>query len=178
MVFQSQYDVQLQRGYVGALAEDAGPWFIDRVPVQVPDSGRKPRPGDQVYWDATNKGAAAVASAANQKAAFGIVTYFPGVLPKLLDAPPSGASSRVYLEYEDGEFMPVVIMGTVWLLAGAALAYGDQIVQHASDRDWIKGDNAQPSALANIVRAAVRCAEVAVADTDIFKGRIGLGGIY
>ena len=57
MVFQTGYDIQLPRGYVGALAEDAGPWFIDRVPAQVPDSGRKPRPGDQVYWDATNKGA-------------------------------------------------------------------------------------------------------------------------
>ena len=178
MVFQSGYEVNLPRGYVGALAEDASPWQIDRVPAQVPDSGRKPRPGDQVYWDATNKGAAAVASADNQKAAFGIVTYFPGILPKLLDSAPSGANSRVFVEYEDGQFMPVIVMGTAWLLAGAALVYGDQIVQHTADRDWVKGDNVQPTAVANILRAAVRCADLAVADGAIFKGRIGTGGIY
>ena len=147
MVFQTQYDVNLQRGYNGALAEDAGPFQIDRIPVQVPSSGRNPRPGDSVYWDATNNGAAAITDASQQESAFGIVTYFPGILGSLLTSVPSGANSATYVEYEDGDVMPVVVFGTVWLLAGAALEYGDQIVQVAADRDWIAGTNAQPSNL-------------------------------
>lgn len=178
MTFQIQYDINLQRGYNGSLAEDAGPFQVDRVPAQVPSGGRIPRPGDSVYWDSTNNGAATVTSGDQQESAFGIVTYFPGILGSRLSAVPSGANSDTFVEYADGDIMPVIVMGTVWLLSGGALEYGDQIVQHSTDRDWVTGTNAQPSNLNVLIRSAVHCIDVSVADAGIFKGRIGYGRVY
>ena len=67
--------------------------------------------------------------------------------------------------------MPVIVMGTAWLLAGGALEYGTQIVQTAADRDWVSGTDDQPSNLNVMLRCPVTCADVAVADTGIFKGQ-------
>ena len=178
MTFQIQYDVNLQRGYNGSLAEGAGTFQVDRVPVQVPASGRNPRPGDSVYWDAANNGAASITDQNQQEGAIGIVTYFPGVLGDILSSIPSGANSATYVEYTDGEIMPIIVMGTVWLLAGNALEYGVQIVQTSADRDWVTGSNAQPANLNTMVRTPVTCVDVTVADAAIFKGRIGYGRVY
>ena len=178
MPFQIQYDINLQRGYNGVLAEGAGPFQIDRVPAQVPAAGRNPRPGDQVYWDRTNNGAASTTTTDQQERSFGIVTYFPGILGSLLASIPAGANSATYVEYLDGDVMPVIVMGTAWLLAGGALEYGTQIVQTAADRDWVSGTDDQPSNLNVMLRCPVTCADVAVADTGIFKGRIGYGRVY
>ena len=182
---QLNYAINPERGFVGAPARDNEPLIIDQVPAQVPSSGRKPRPGDQVYWDATNNGAAAVTSADQQELALGIVTYFPGVIAKRLASVPSGANSDTYIEYEDGALMPVVRVGSIWLLAGSALEYGDTIVQHASDRDWVKagstsqgGVEGQPSNLNQFIRSPVEVADLSVADEGIFVGRIGIGRVY
>ena len=178
MSFQGAYEINPGRGYIGALARDAEPWAIDQVPAQVPTSGRNVRPGDQVYWDTTNNGAAAVTDAAQQELAFGIATYFPGRVAEILSSIPSGANSPNYVQYKDGELMPVLVMGTVWLLAGAALEYGTQIVQHATDRDWVVGTNAQPSNLNTLLKAPVHCVDTAVTDASVFMARIGFGRVY
>ena len=106
------------------------------------------------------------------------MTYFPGILGDILSSIPSGANSATYVEYTDGEVMPIVVLGTVWLVAGGALEYGNQIIQNFADRDWIAGTNAQPAAVTNILRTPVTCVDVAVTDTSIFKGRVGYGRIY
>ena len=150
------------------------PLLIDRVPAQVPAStGRDPRPGDAVYWDATNNGAAVATTDAQSENVIGIVTYFPSILGDILSSIPSGANSATYVQYTDGEIMPIVVMGTVWLLAGAALEYHQIVRQDTTDFDY--ESQAKPAAHGDLISQPIVCVDVAVADTGIFKGRIGYG---
>ena len=173
--FQTQYDVNPQRGFVGAVARDNEPFVLDRLPAQVPTNGRKPRPGDAVYWDAANNGAAVPTSAALLARTIGIVTYFPGVIAQRLASIPAGSNSDTYVEYDDGEAMPVVTQGSVWLLAGAALEYSSRVQWHTSDFDWVAGATITPGTLATWPTRIVECVDLEVADAEIFIGRISLG---
>ena len=178
MTIQDIYQINPQLGYVGAVAEDAIPAIIRRVPVQVPANGRNPRPGDQVYWDRASNGAAAVTSADEQENAFGIVTYFEGQLGEILSSKPSGANSDTFVEYKDGDWMPVVLVGSVWLLAGAALEFMDRIIQSTADRDYVvAAPNGQWTNVNEAARNPVHCVDIAVADGGIFKGHVG-GPVY
>lgn len=173
---QLEYGINPQKGFVGALARDAEPFIIDELPAQVPTSGRNPRPGDLVYYDTTNKGVAVVTTADQQEIAVGIVTYFPGVVAKILSSVPSGANSASYVEYEDGQMTPFVRVGAVWLMSGAAFNYGDHISYDTSDNDWVAGT--KPSSFATLVRSPVECIEREVASGAVFAGRIGVGRVF
>ena len=176
MPIQTQFEINPQVGYVGALARDTEPFAIDQLVAQVPASGRNPRPGDAVYWDSTNDGAAVPTSANLNETVFGIVTYFPGVVANVLSSTPSGANSASFIEYEDGASMPVIVMGTVWLLAGGALEYGNILRWNTSNFDW--ETVAKPTAFTDLIAKPVECVDLAVADTEIFKARIGYGRIF
>lgn len=176
MTFQTQYDINPGRGFVGALARDNEPFIIDQVPAQVPSGGRAIRPGDQVYWDATNNGVAAVVDANTSELTIGIATYFPGVVAQRLSAIPSGANSDSFIEYADGAVLPVIIQGSVWLLAGSALEYGNAVRQVVADRDYTL--MTKPTSFDTVQRRIIECVDLAVADTALFIGRIGLGRVF
>ena len=173
---QFSYNTYAQRGYIGDLARPDEPHAIDYVPAYVPTSGRNPRPGDMVHWDATNNGAAFALNANASETVFGIVTYYPGQVGGTLAATPSGANSDQFIEYKDGELMPVIVMGTAWLLAGAALEYGNLIRQHHTNFDYTTVT--KPADFGTLIAAPVTVVDVAVADGDIFQARIGYGRTF
>ena len=173
---QTNYNTYSQKGYIGDLSRPDEPHAIDLVPAQVPASGRNPRPGDPVYWDATNNGAAVPTTANQAEQVFGIVTYYPGQVGGTLSTRPTGANSDQFIEYTDGVLMPVIVMGTAWLLAGAALEYGNLIRQNFTDFDY--ETVTKPVDFNTIIAAPITVVNLAVADGDIFEARIGFGRIY
>ena len=173
MAFQNQYDVNPQIGYVGAIARDKEPYAIDLLPVQVPSGGRNPRPGDAVYWDSTNNGAAVPTTAALSEQVFGIVTYYEGVVAGSLSSTPSGANSPQFIEYADGQNMPVVVMGTVWTLAGGAIEYSNLVRWNITNFDFEALTT--PASFADMLWRPIECVSIVVADTNIFESRIGFG---
>ena len=178
MAIQTQYDINPQAGYVGQLARPAEPYALDLLPAHAAGNLRKPRPGDMVYWDRTNNGAAVVTSAAEFRDAIGIVTYNPGTVAKTLAAAPAGANSDTYVEYEDHANMPVLVFGSVHLLAGGAMEYGDAVGYDFGDHDWTTAAAPKPAAIGNIIRRIVECVDLDVSDGDIFTARIGYGRVF
>ena len=173
---QQAYNTYPQRGYPGDLARPHEPNAIDLLPVQVPSSGRNPRPGDPVYWDATNDGAAVPTDANLNETVMGIVAMYSDQVASRLSAVPAGANSDAYIEYEDGDVMPVIVMGTVWLLAGAALEYGNLIRWNTSNFDW--ETVTKPTDFNTIIKKPIICVDVSVADTELFQARIGFGELF
>lgn len=170
---QLDYDINPQVGFVGAIAYGHGPDpVIDLMPIQVPASGRNPRPGDAVYWDTTNNGLAVPTSADETELTCGIITYYPGQVADTLTATPTGANSPQFVEYEDGEIAPVLVSGAIWLLAGAALEYAQSLWWERTNFDWEQVGTQQPTALNTVYRTTVYCAQTSVADGDVFVGRI------
>lgn len=168
MAIQTTTNTYPSRGLPGELARDGEPYAIDFLPVQVPDSGRKPRPGDAVYWDATNNGVAAVVSGqmANM---IGIVHYDLSKVQDTLSSTPSGADTDQYIEYDDGEFAPIITLGTVYVRAGAACEYGQLMAQQVDDRKWNPDD---PKTYGGLYKRSVECVSVSGADGDIIEVRV------
>ena len=176
MAVQLQYQTNAQRGYVGDVSRAAEPHAIDLVPVQVPANGRNPRPGDPVYWDGTNNGAAVPTTDNQSELVIGIVTYYPDQVAGRLSAIPSGSNSDAFIEYTDGQVAPILVMGSIWLLAGGAIEYHQLIRWDTTNFDW--ETVAKPTAFTDIIAAPVTCVDIGVADTDIFQGRIGYGRVF
>lgn len=137
---QREYGRYPGLGHIGDLARPSEPHAFDIGLAQVPTNGRKPRPGDCVYYDAANNGFAVPTTEAQRRAAIGVVSYDPGVVQGRLASVPSGANSDMYVEFEDGEEIKVCVLGTVWVVASTAMEYG-QLVQQTTfgatpDYEW------------------------------------------
>ena len=171
MAIQTTTNTYPGRGLLGELARPGEPYAIDFLPAQVPSSGRKPRPGDSVYWDETNNGAAFPTTAALRRTVIGIVHYDLSAVQKKLSAVPSGADTDQFIEYEDGEFMPVVVMGTVFIRAGAAVEYGQLLSQSAD----YKYDPDDPTDYGSIPQRGIECVSLAGADNGLIEARVTSG---
>ena len=151
-------------GLPGELASPGEPYRIQLLPVHVPASGRKPRPGDGLYWNATSNGVAAAASAANELIVIGVGHYDLSRVQNRLTAVPSGADTAQYVEYDDGELMPVVLMGSVYVRAGGACEFGDLMRFQDNDFKW---DADNPTSYAETFKASISCDSLSGADEDL-----------
>ena len=139
MSIQTSYSINPGRGFPGDIARPSEPHAIDSGAIHVPvGAARKPRPGDPVYYDRANDGFAIPTTAALLQTVLGVLTYRH-------DTVQSG-SERDTIEFSDGDEVEVVRFGTVWVVAGSALEYGQRI-------DWDTGDymwdaQADPASLA------------------------------
>ena len=131
MAVQSQFDRYYQQGYPGDLARPSEPHAFDLGVAHVPANGRKPRPGDAVYYNAAENAFAVPVDAATQRQAVGVVSYDPGLIQGTLAAPPADSNSDRFVEFEDGDPLKILVLGTAWVIAGSAMEYG-QLVQQAS----------------------------------------------
>lgn len=174
-IIQVNYQIYQQRFFVGQMPYAKAPYHIIKGPAQVPANGRKPRPGDTVYWDATNDGFAAVASAANQADARGIVVYDAAEVQSMLSSVPSGANSDLFIEYDDGDTMKICLFGHVAVVAGAAVEREAGIVQDTTDRQYDAFTKA--TAIANIPEVGITAETAASAAGDIIIARIGYGRV-
>ena len=197
MPVQVDYGRYPEKGYLGDVARPAEPFAFDLGLAHVPTSGRKPRPGDAVYYDTTANGFAVPTTAAQRTAVIGIVSYDPGVVSSTLASAPTDANSDQFVEFYDDDPIKICVFGTVWVRAGSAMEYG-QVVQQDTystpDYKWdpYTPDLSVPNTFADL--AAARAAVFAVvensrsrvfecvnptpvADSDLVQVRIGYGRI-
>ena len=164
-------------GLPGEIARPNEPIRIERLPVHVPSSGRKPRPGDAVYWDATANGVAVPTSAATELDTIGIVHFEQNRVQNKLTAVPSGADTDTFIGYEDDEIAPIVVMGTVYVRAGGAVEFGDLLRMQNVDKKW-DADNTDPPTTAKLYRRPVECVSKVGADGGLIEANIGGGRVY
>ena len=192
---QRQFQRYPGLGYPGDLARPEEPHAFDLGLAHVPANGRKPQPGDAVYYDEAENAFAVPTDAAQVRAAVGIVSFDPGVIQQArAGGVPTGSNSDQFVQFEDGDPIKVCIAGTVWILAGSAMKYG-QLVQ------WDSGNNnfevyapdlEVPAAFADLAaartavndvveelrRRVVECVSPSpVADNGLAQVRIGYGRI-
>jgi len=166
-------------GRIGDLVRPTEPHAFDLGLAHVPTNGRKPRPGDSVYYDTNANGFAVPTSDAQRLIVCGIVSFDPGVVQGRLSAAPSGANSDQFVEFDDEDPIKVTVFGTVWVMAGAAMEYGQQIVQDSyTSPDWLYDPIAAPTTVAAIHSTAIFCVSPSpVAANGLAQARIGYGRI-
>ena len=147
MSVQSNYTRYAQEGYVGDLARPSEPYAFDAGLAQVPTGGRKPRPGDAVYYDVTNNGFAVPTDAVTSRLVSGIVSYDPGTVASRRILPEdSNANSDSFVEFDDGAALKVGVFGTFWVIAGGPVEYGQRVAWQTDDQKW--DAQADPAAIA------------------------------
>lgn len=153
MTIQSAYRKHEQAGWPGGLVRPNEPHAFHRGKVYVPSNGRKPQPGDPVYYDAARNAYALPTNAATSAQVIGIVSYDPGVVQADAGSTPSGANSDLRVEFADGAIVKVLVLGTVYAVAGEALEYGDLAEWNRTDHDWDKRDVPSIAAAAAVAPA-------------------------
>ena len=175
MTIQRVFRRHQQPGWVGGLARPNEPHAYDTGRLNVPASGRKARPGDGVYWNATANRFQVPTTDAQELLVLGIVAYDPGTVQSTLGTAPTTENSDQFIEYVDDDVIKVAVLGTFYLIAGGAVEYGN-ILRHQND-DY-KWDNDTPTSYAELFRRPVECVSLAGADDDIIEGRIGYGRTF
>ena len=179
MPFQTAYTRYSPRGYIGDLARPEEPHAFDIGPCYVASSGRSPRPGDSIYWNTTQNAFEVPNSEATREMVIGVVSYDPGTVPK------TDSSGDPYVEYDNGDIIKVLVMGTVWLEAGSAIERFSPIHQHVASSPDYQWDTATLSGTQSVTTLARRLLGTAIVNVDpdpvtansIFMARIAYGRI-
>ena len=124
------------------------PYAYDTGRLNVPTSGRKARPGDGVYWNATANRFQVPTTDAQELLVLGIVAYDVGTVQSTLGTTPTTENSDQFIQYDDDDVIKVAVLGTFYLIAGGAVEYGN-ILRHQND-DY-KWDNDTPTSYAETV---------------------------
>ena len=167
MPIQSSYEINPDVGFKGRLAEPNSPHRLDNGVLQLAAAATySPEPGDFLIYDKANNAFALPADQAGVKNGLAILSYRQDTVQTGKD--------RDTVTFGDGDEIEVVTLGVVWLEAGGAVEYGDQLAWPFDDRKW--------DALARVATvAAMHQVPVfsvnreAVADGDLFKAAIGYG---
>ena len=183
MAIQSNYEINPDLGFPGDIAQPGFPHAFDSGAAQVPANGRKPRPGDALYYDAANDGWAVPTDAATLLLVSGICTYRKDTVQNRANI----------VEFEDGDELEIGVFGSFWVTADAALQYGQRMTFDIANFRWeaggepnLAGADATPAtvasvntALASLGRASVYCASrIAVAANGLAIARIGYGRLF
>ena len=157
----------------GQHAMPNAPYFIMEGAIHVPSSGRKPRPGDALYYNTTNDQWAYPTSAAQRALVRAIVTWDKSTLTTSLAAIPSGSNSNQFVEYDDNQIAKIALVGIFAVTLGAATEAFAALISQA-DFKW--DPLTKPTALASVHENPV-VALKAGADGDIVPAMIGMGRV-
>lgn len=186
---QSQYNIYQQEGWPGLLSRPNEPHAFHHGVLRVPSTGspRKPRPGDPLFWDATNNRFALPTTAAEVEQVVGILSYDLGTVQQSQTLP-SNANSDMFIEFENNSRIKVLVMGTIYVVAGSALEYDDLLVWDTTDFQWdvraqaTAAGNTQANintALADLRQKPIVCvSRQAVASGELAEAQIGYGRVH
>lgn len=135
-VVQQRFRAHQQEGWPGQLARPNEPHFYHTGTLHVPANGRNPRPGDALVYDASEDSFKLPSSAAEDAQVCGILAYDQGTVQKSLASAPAGVNSEAYVEYADEAVVKVGVMGTFFVMAGAAMEYGQLVEWQRDDYLW------------------------------------------
>ena len=171
--FQLNYQIYQQGLWPGMIAAPKAPYHIIQGRAQVPSSGRKPRPGDSLYYDTTNEGWAFPTSAAQRILVRGICVYDAATVPDTLASVPSNANSDKFIQYDDGMILKVCLHGIVAVTAGAGID-PFEIVQQLADHKY--DPFTRPTTVAAMHSAPIEyVGDDAAVDNQIIPVAIGYG---
>ena len=160
---QTEYNLYPDYGYPGQIAQAHGLFHVEEGPIYVPTGGRAPRPGDAVYWNATQNAFTLPIDAAGSARVLGILSY-------RIDAVQSAES---ILQYKDDEAVQVCVFGTVYVKAGTSVEYGDRMGWNRDDYDWDKVDALVATDIqADLAEAAVDTGAEVAAVLNSFRDNI------
>ncbi|MCY3553731.1 MAG: hypothetical protein OXH56_00270 [Gemmatimonadetes bacterium] len=129
---QQRYRAHQQEGWPGQLARPNEPHYYHTGILHIPANGRKPRPGDALVYDSSQDSFKLPTSDAESAKVCGILAYDQGTVQKSLASAPTGVNSEAFVEYENDAVVKVGVMGTFFVMAGAAMEY-DQLVEWQRD---------------------------------------------
>ena len=183
---QTNYQINPNVGFAGDIAQPNFPHAFDSGVAQVPSNGRKPRPGDALYYDRANSGWAVPSSAAQVQLISGICTYRKDVVQ----------TTAQVTEFDDGDEIEVGVFGSFWVIADAALEYGDRLTFDTTNFKWERNTTSttglgstatsastNKTAIDNIIaaigRVPITCASRrSVAANGVAIARIGYGRVF
>ena len=165
MSVQLSYAINPDAGFQGLLAEPSSPHRTDSGVIQVGGSiTRAPRPGDAVYYNTTENAFEVPTSGAQSLLVNGILTYRKDQV----------ANADSIVEFADGDEVEIITVGVIWLTAGGAVEYGNQVEYQRGDYKW--DAKTRVTAIADILPFPVFSVNrFASADTNLFKAAIGYG---
>ena len=174
---QTQFGTSPGAGYPGSLSRAEEPHiYIHPAIFHLPSGGRKARPGDPVFYDATENKFALPAKAADLLLTLGIVSYDLGTIQGTLAAIPTGSNSNAFIEYEDDAILKVGAMGTFFAIAGEALEFGDLAVWDILTFQWDK--LTKPTSIAELhANPVVVASRAPVKVNELVELRFGSGRV-
>ena len=150
-------------------AEPNSPHRVERGVINIPTGATRqsPRPGDSVFYNSGDNAWQVADNSTNQLVVSGILSYRQ-------DDVANDASEIVIA---DGAEIEVITMGVVWVVAGAALERGDQLVMAVGS-----GNDANQyitvtrvTAVTEIYTHPIECYSISAVDNGLFKAAIGYG---
>ena len=191
MTIQIGFRYHEQEGWPGLVSRPKEPHFFHQGQIYVPAGGRAPQPGDPVYYDTTQNAYALPTTAAQVLQIIGVIGYDLGTLQSALATIPANQESPVAVQYKNGDTIKVLLQGSIYGLAGAAMKYGNVLSWNTTNYDYeVAADRtlaaSTPSSLANAWTALrtyvaainyrpLVCITKTVADGDVFEMQVGSG---
>lgn len=154
--FQSAYGRYPGKGYPGTVALPNIPHIIHPGKLHVPTGAtRKPRPGDALYYDATQNEWAIPTNAAELRQVTGVLHYDPGTIAMRGSSAPSGSNSPSFVEYSDEAPIWVGLLGAFYVIAGEGLEIEDHMIWDVASYKWDKRPDYAATAVANLANNQV-----------------------
>ena len=176
MTIQSSYSINPGKGFAGLIARPNDPTSVDLGII-----GTAGQPGQPVIYDTGTGRFNVVSSAAQSRAAIGILTYRRSELQD---------SATSLVTFAAGDEVEIVTFGTVWLTAGGAVRYGQKVRYQTDDSKWdaltppnrLTGDSYDDDNIQDLTDyfgsvSIVSVSTETIADDQLFEGRIGYGRI-
>ena len=132
---QTIYRRYQQEGWPGQFSKPSTPTECVLGPLHVPAGGSNPRPGYGVLYDAAEDAFRLPANAAERTLVMGMIIFESGTVGSVASSR-IGANSDVFVEYEDGDYVKIAILGTAYAIAGEGLEFGDAVVFDESEGKW------------------------------------------
>ena len=164
---QQSYSINPNAGFPGTIAEPESPHRVESGILRVPSGGTNPQPGVSLRYDTGNDAWAVPTSSGESVRSTAILTYRHDEV----------ANSGDVVQYVDGDEIEIVTMGVVWLAAGNALEYYQQVQwDRSSPFRW--GTFTRAPGVVNMHENPVYSLNrEAVVDGAVFKAAIGYGRI-
>ena len=164
---QTDFARHQQIGQVGEIARPSAPFDIDRGVA-----GVELKPGMGVYYDSGNDNWILPTSDATRKLVTHVVSFNKNSFNTDIAAPTTNNLTEVV--FAIGTMMPLVDLGSVFVLAGETLESQDAVIYNQTTEKWIKYAPASPTA--NDLRKKVFTAYVdpgkTVADGEIVEIKV------
>jgi len=128
---QTDYAYHQQIGQVGEIARPSAPWDIDRGAA-----GVELTPGEGVYYNAGTDAWIKPVSAATRKLVTHVVSFNKNSFNTDIAAPTTNNLTEVV--FAIGAIMPLVVFGSVFVVAGETVESQDSAIYNESTGRWIK----------------------------------------